>query len=544
MTPIALFVLALVAPPPESPARLRVDPLLLAEAEAVWQVIARDENPVWPGWNASDTPILVYIPGIQDVLVNHPKPPSGFAPCDGPHEFLGSREAIVVKDGPTLVEWDGQNTSREVNGVETLVVADTLSNRKQTLRGLLEDPRPPEAILADLDYERDIGTDPYAQMSMIAHEAFHVFQARRAPGKGADERHVRVYPCLSVENNVGFALEGDALAECLRASDAAAARAAAVRFLAVRLERRKGLPPEAIAYEDGNEFAEGLAMYVELALPRELEKTRPADELRWAQGFHGFADLGFLRERRLEGLVRNMRGEVNVNNDPYGTSPLRGRLYFSGMAIAALLDRLGAPDWKTRVFEAGTTLTSLAAEAIGATPRELEAALGAARSGPEYARLVASKTRLENEGRLDTARRVEAIEKGASESTPVLIDFSALGSPKIGLSFTGYGVRMVDAERTVYTLVPIEARMGSDADAFEQSIPLATLEDRNAKTFRFALPESLSAARLAELLGQPSAPKHAISGLDLALPGVRLRARRAEIEHRGDSVLVRYLPAN
>ena len=44
-----------------------------------------------------------------------------------------------------------------------------------------------------------------------------------------------------------------------------------------------------------------------------------------------------------------MNGEVNVNNDPYGASPLRMRLYFSGMAIAAMLDSLNA-DWQTAMF--------------------------------------------------------------------------------------------------------------------------------------------------------------------------------------------------
>ena len=40
----------------------------------------------------------------------------------------------------------------------------------------------------------------------------------------------------------------------------------------------------------------------------------------------------------IEMMERHLRGEVNVNNSPYGTAPVRMRLYYSGMAIGLLLD--------------------------------------------------------------------------------------------------------------------------------------------------------------------------------------------------------------
>jgi hypothetical protein len=51
---------------------------------------------------------------------------------------------------------------------------------------------------------------------------------------------------LSVENNVGFGLEASALAAAIAAPDEGALRAAALRWLAVRLDRRRGLPARAI----------------------------------------------------------------------------------------------------------------------------------------------------------------------------------------------------------------------------------------------------------------------------------------------------------
>src|SRR5438132_5737260 len=63
---------------------LRIDPRLIVEATEVWGLIAGRENPVWPGWDASATPILFYLPGEQDVLINHPRPPAGFVAYEGP----------------------------------------------------------------------------------------------------------------------------------------------------------------------------------------------------------------------------------------------------------------------------------------------------------------------------------------------------------------------------------------------------------------------------------------------------------------------------
>ena len=194
---------------------LRIDPRLIAEATEAWRLIAGRVNPVWPGWDASDTPILFYLPGEQDVLINHPRPPAGFVAYDGPVVFPGGR--IVVRDGPGFIQDDGQNTSRDVEGVQTLVVADALSNLRQQLLGQLEAPRPPDGRPQDLSFSQ-LTTDPYDQIAMIVHEAFHVFQERVAPSKGANEMLLLHYPVLSVANNVGFAQEGAALAAALRSA--------------------------------------------------------------------------------------------------------------------------------------------------------------------------------------------------------------------------------------------------------------------------------------------------------------------------------------
>ncbi len=515
---------------------LRIDPLLLKQVETVWSVIGQDANPLWPGWNAATTPMMIYIPGEQEVLIGHPSPPDDFARYEGPLAVPG--KSMFFRDGPTTVKWDGQNTSREMYGQETLILADTVSNRKLWLRGWLADPRPTEEKLEELPYE-SLRADPYEQMAMIAHEAFHVFQMSHLPHKVADERDVRLYPCLSVDNNVGFALEGEALNQSLRAEDDAEVRAAATRWLAIRRHRRAALPAKAVDYEDRNEFIEGTAKYIETVLMRELETRTPDPALFYAQGFQGFDDLGWFRERRLESLLGNMRGEVNVNNDPYGTSPIRGRLYFSGMGIAMLLDRI-APGWKDRIADPGETLTALAEEAIGATDGELEQEWERVTAGEEYQQLVQEKTRLAEEGQRDTQNLLEGITEGPN--TELVIDYAPLETRKIGLSFTPFGVRALDADRTIYTLVPISAVMSSNDYGFDQSTPAPTLEDRNAHRFEFQLNQKVPAQTVAKLIQRDGEGPWEVDDLDLELPGVKIRAPHARIELHGNKILIEFLP--
>ncbi len=526
----------------DSKARLRIDPFLISWANVAWGMIAGPDNPFWEGWDASDTPILIYLPGIQDVLLNHPSPPADFTLFNGEPSFATAD--MYLRSGPTLIDWDGQNTSREVFGVQTLVVADTLSTHKNALRGYLNDERAPEAILAGIDYEKDLLVDPYDQLATIIHEAFHVHQDRMAPNKGANELNARLYPCLSVENNVGFALEAEALAGFLRTEDDKLAREAAIRWLAVRLDRRASLLPEAIDYEDGNEFAEGLAMYTEWLLPQILQRHEPPAELMWSQGFRGFDDLDQENKDLAEQMRLNLRGEINVNNDPYGTSPVRGRLYFSGMAISAVLDRFST-DWRKRIFEADTTLTGLAFEALNPLDGELKHALRAARSAPGFAQLTKDKERLAIAGKQDTQRMLDDIVKG--NGTSVVFDYSGIPDRISSLAFTAFGVRAVDEERCIYTLVPIQAKVGNAGHRFAQSIPMPTLDDRASRLFQFALTKKLDTKALGALLGEPHVSssresRWILPDLNVVLDGVQIAAPRAEITHDGERIVVRCLP--
>jgi hypothetical protein len=510
---------------------LRIDPLLLAEASEVWSLIASADNLVWPGWNASDTPLLFYLPNEQDVLVNHPRPPSGFLPYDGLPQFPGWR--IYVKNGPTLITQDGQNTAFDVAGVPTLAVADTLSNLRNRVVFLVMDSTPTAEKLQHLKAE-NLSTNPYDQLALVTHEAFHVFQEKQAPDKGVDEMLLAHYPVLSTQNNVGFALEGSALASALTATNRDGFRRAAVRWLAVRKDRRSKLSPQAVEYEDGAEFTEGLATYTQYRLFEVLQGHQPSPPMNWAQGFSGYADLAAQRHKLVQELLDQMNGTTIVNADPYGTAGLRMRLYYSGMAEGVLLDQL-LPDWKSRIFSAQISLTSLAEEALKPSPAELERALAEAKTDSAYSSLVAEKTKLEKDGQAHAEALVKEIETGPG--IRLIINYSRLDTPKLGMAFTPFGITAVDANRTIFSQVPIALQFGPAGTA-NQTVATPLLRDTTKHLVEFRLPANSTRSEIEKTLTSQGIGILPFTNLDLQLPGANIKAAKAQIHWSANDLTI------
>jgi hypothetical protein len=512
-----------------------VSPQLIAAAAEVWGILARPDNPVWPGWDASATPLLLYLPNRQDLLINHPHPPEGFRPYTGVVRMPGA--SMMVRDGATFIGFDGQNTSTDIAGVPTLVLADPLSNLRQRVAALIEDPRAASEKVRGLEFDQLL-EDPYDQMATVAHEAFHVYQGHVAPER-SNEMLLLYYPVLSVENNVGFGLEASALATAIAAPDERTLREAAMRWLAVRLDRRRQLPARAIQYEDGTEFTEGLAKYVEYRLFQVLQGRTPGAALAGMQGFHGFADLGPQRDRLVQEMVRHLRGEVNVNNDPYGTAPLRFRLYYSGMAIGVLLDRL-APGWHHDIMATDTSLTSLLRDALRPTPVGLAGALAAAHADTALATLRAAKTRLAADGRARIAGKLAALDSGPG--TRLVVDYAALGTPKVGLSFTPFGITVVDSVRTFFEQVPIRVTF-ADGSELNESSALPVLRDTHRREVSCRLAKAVTQADLERRLGGSVGRGAAPRPVTLELPDVSLNLRRARVAWDAGTIRVALLPA-
>ena len=513
---------------------LQVDPALLLQMEAVWSVIGNRDNPVWPGWDASRTPVMFYLPGIQEVLINHPTPPASYMAYRGP---LAKRfPSLMVHNGDTEFAYDGQNTSRKLYGEQTLIVADTLSNRKNWLRGWASSPQDLDQRLADLDY-RSLRADPYQQMEMIAHEAFHVFQYKHLKHDLSSDFNARYYPCLSVEGNVGLALEGKAMLEAINTADPQVARRAALRWLALRLDRRKEMNSAAIAFEDDNEFMEGLATYAGLRCMEILQGTTPQPELFFVQGFQGFADMSHLKDAQLYMLEKLMRGEVNVNNDRFGVAPARKRMYSSGLALALILDKLAATSWKQEIAAPQATLTGLIRQHLNPSEDDMEVALQEARDDPELPALYEAKRQLAAEGEDDTKSLVKSIVDGPNSL--LVVDWSEFGNDDRGLSYTSFGLRSVDSDRVVYTLVPIQARFGDDAASFQQQIPRPTLDDTTNQIIQFQLTDTVDSQWMQQHLGDDQGGVWKADDMSLTLPGVVFKANSATLRLTGDTVWIK-----
>jgi hypothetical protein len=169
-------------------------------------------------------------------------------------------------------------------------------------------------------------------------------------------------------------------------------------------------------------------------------------------------------------------------------------------------------------------LTELAEQAIGASPEELAAALSAARSAPSYRSLVRTKEELEAEGK----KRIETLLAEICERTEgsVTIDYTELKVSKVGIAYTPFGVVGVDADQTIYRMVPVRARV-QPGYGFKQTEAAPVLHDRKQKTFRMPLRDRVARHDLEKLLGVESLSESSIRNVELELPGVKVSARRA-----------------
>lgn len=513
---------------------LSVDPLLIVQASEVWRFITAPDNRIWKDWDASKTPILFYLPDKQDVLINHPAPPEGFSLYQGGVQFPGAQ--INLKNGETLIGYDGQNTSIDIGGVQSLVVADTLSNRKNNVAGMIFDPRTATEKINDITYDQ-LGSDPFDTMGMIAHEGFHVFQHSKAANKAGNEMALKIYPTLSVKNNVGFALEGRSLLKAMQAVSISEAKKAAIEWLAIRLDRRKSLSAETSAYEDGTEFNEGLAKYIEYRLTEVLEGEKPGEMMEWIQGFNGYSDLSGQRMRLQNTMLRHMRGEINVNNDPYGVAPLRMRFYYSGMAIAVMLDRLKI-DWQGAILEPETTLTSLINDALTVSETDLLKALAVATEREGYEDLVAQKTALQETGQDRAVEMANNILGGAN--TLLVIDYSLLKSPDIAMGFSPFGIVRVDDDRTIFGQSPFSARLRKETVFWQNSVS-PVIQNEAKRYFSFQLTEKITRDALLEKIDGHSLGKvNVIAVLDL--PGVKINVGRANISWQDGKIVIQLVP--
>ncbi len=290
-----------------------------------------------------------------------------------------------------------------------------------------------------------------------------------------------------------------------------------------------------IAYEDGTEFNEGLAKYIEYRLTYVLNTRQPSDDMWRIQGFRGYADLSSQRAELVKQMQRMLSGKVNVNNDPYGASPSRMRLYYSGMAIAALLDRLST-DWHDRILEPDTTLTGLVQTALATEHDKLQQCAAELCQGERYEQLVREKTELRQKGNEYVRDLLARIQQGPH--TALVINYSDLDNPDVAMSFTPFGILPAGEDRAIFRLVPVSAHIGPEMK-MRQTQPAPLLRDQQQKQLTFQLAERLSRQDLLTALGLSELTQEPVNIEKLELPGAVLEKVRAVISWDEPRILVR-----
>jgi hypothetical protein len=262
---------------------------------------------IWPGFHPESIPTLYVIPHRAKLLLDwHDSTPSGFAPLPG---FAGA-----VWTDTQAVSFPSDRHIAYLSVDSTATAADVLG--------------------------------------LALHEEFHSFErlSRREGrrfGGGENAMLVADYPVFDVENETLWAIEARLLRRAYRARTAAAARAVALRFLAVREARQSRLDSSFAEFERMGELNEGLAQYALLRGVSELGRVGGA---AWDTAAHRIvADETAL----LDSLLTRTRNSV------------RRRFYATGSTMSLLLDRLAGPAWKPALVAADRTVQDELALVVG-----------------------------------------------------------------------------------------------------------------------------------------------------------------------------------
>jgi len=351
--------------------RASVDPDRLAPAEQArlaeyFHLREALGDQVWPGFGRADIPVVLYNETTV-FLVGPEDPAPGWQPMPGGRRQGGAWEPLgedvaglpafrqpLPGSGATPQSFTvrvGERWAASLTTMEWMRIA-LAAEIRQDLPPVMASVFPYPLFLNRLVS----GSDQY--ISLLVHEAFHAYVGQQAPqrlsGAEASLRQEATYPWAVTE--VAWRTELETLARAVEASTDEEALRLASGFLATREQRRTAatLTPAQIAFEQEREWLEGLARYAELGVWRVAAADpayRPAAALDSDPDFANYAGYAARWSQEVD-QMRRMAGE-----------PGEGRFYYSGMAIAMLLDRF-EPGWKERAFEPGITLEGLLADSV------------------------------------------------------------------------------------------------------------------------------------------------------------------------------------
>jgi len=305
---------------------------------------------VWPGLSTTQIPILLWNRDYSFLIESDINAaPTGWeeVPDD---TFLGRPYYRQVSDDPQ--NFAVQVADRWVASIGTKLETDLF------IREMIQESLPPP--IGQVVPYRLLIQPSEVQMSAVVHEGFHVFQQANAQARFEDAEMAYQdgpsYWAIDPAMNDAWQEEIETLVQALETESDEEAAALARQFLSQRQSRRRAhnLSPNLLDFERRFEWLEGVAKYVELGIWRQAART---------EDYHpqpGMAeDPDFDAYTGFDGRWAQEIGQMKRQADQEGDT----RFYYTGMAQAALLDRL-LPGWKDQVMREGVWLEDLLAQAI------------------------------------------------------------------------------------------------------------------------------------------------------------------------------------
>ena len=300
---------------------------LLKVAAGIHHIFKNFHDRIWPGYDLSREPYVVYLPEEWVLYLNADQAPDNFFPYPEEWPNLGTQAFIykgVYKDLAGQFEFDFQ-----IDSVTTFAM------------GL------PKKLLFSF------ARPTFMLLSTTIHEGFHQYQ-RHHFGEIPWSRE-EIYPIQDAQNTALASLEMHILLDALNAMDEGnpeEARELLKQFTAVRTHRWNVSDPYIQKYEQGQEINEGTARFVEMkSMEYALKKTNKETDAVLLNDLK--IDLKGLTIKELleEDIKNRLNGDAVAPEDM-----LRNRIYPLGSSLGFLFDFLNI-DWKRKFQRAGPEIS-------------------------------------------------------------------------------------------------------------------------------------------------------------------------------------------
>jgi hypothetical protein len=326
-----------------------VDIATLKVCDRMMRLFRADADRIWPGYDLSVRPLIIYRPNKWALLLNEKQATDGFStlPPGWPEMPQAQYHPGPYRD---LVGQLGFDIPVASGRAAAMPVSDT--------------------------YMRN-STDSAHLFAFVVHENFHQFQDEVFTE--TDSLNEERYPIADRENTALAFVEMEILRDVLtaaQAGDDVSVRTLLRKFVAVR-NARWNRNPFVRSFEAAEERHEGTAQYVEVKAMDLVQRSFSHAEVP-ARETEGYAEYAHPQYLFSEFSSRTTGGTVAPADMP------RNRIYPVGAAMGMLLDFLGV-DWKGQVgADAANTFVSSLSSALHTGESDLASELVAAKKEYRY----------------------------------------------------------------------------------------------------------------------------------------------------------------